>query len=269
MKRETILAKPLITLIGSPAWVERAVNLLHQNGFSTRHYDCPHPSPSSLIDDLLDHYPVLLLGDSADPHWERHIHTLRTEQSTRRIPVLLVLSEPISEHRALDAGATACLQAENLDTQLIALVQQHARVLSPDQLDALVCRCRDPLPPLAQLGVKRFNAGAYHSQHDAFEELWMEETGPIRELYRAVLQVGVAYYHISRGNHAGGLKMLRRTVQWFALLPDECQGIDIRQLHEDADRVRAILQAMNPTDIASFDRALFRPVPFLHDQPED
>ncbi len=43
----------------------------------------------------------------------------------------------------------------------------------------------------------------------------MAESGPVRDLYRAILQVGVAYYHITRGNHAGGLRMLRRCVQWF------------------------------------------------------
>ena len=91
----------------------------------------------------------------------------------------------------------------------------------------------------------------------------MEQTSPIRELYRVILQVGVAYYHITRGNHAGGLKMLRRTVQWFTMLPDECQGVNVRQLRTDADRVRAALRAMAPADIASFDRSLLKPVPLV------
>jgi predicted metal-dependent hydrolase len=111
------------------------------------------------------------------------------------------------------------------------------------------------------LGVERFNQGAYYAQHDAFEALWMAESGPVRELYRAILQVGIAYYHVTRGNHAGGLKMLRRCVQWFAVLPDECQGIDVRQLRNDAARVHAALLAIAPDEIANFDRALLKPVP--------
>jgi len=124
----------------------------------------------------------------------------------------------------------------------------------------LWCQCQESLPRLAQLGVERFNAGAYYAQHDAFEEQWMAESGPVRELYRAILQVGVAYYHITRGNHAGGLKMLQRSVQWFALLPDTCQGIDVRQLREDAGRVRAVLKSIAPADIDTFDRALLKPI---------
>ncbi len=51
-----------------------------------------------------------------------------------------------------------------------------------------------------------------------------------------------------------------RRVQWLARLPDMCQGVDVRQLREDAERVRAALQALDPAQIASFDRALLRPV---------
>jgi len=55
----------------------------------------------------------------------------------------------------------------------------------------------------------------------------MATSGPVRELYRAILQVGIAYYQIERGNHRGALKMLLRSVQWLAMLPDRCQGIDV------------------------------------------
>jgi predicted metal-dependent hydrolase len=74
------------------------------------------------------------------------------------------------------------------------------------------------------------------------------------------LQVGIAYYQIERGNHRGALKMLLRSVQWLAILPDACQGIDVRQLREDSQRVRAALEALNPLEIGSFDRALLKPL---------
>jgi hypothetical protein len=54
--------------------------------------------------------------------------------------------------------------------------------------------------------------------------------------------------------------MLRRCVQWFALLPDECQGVDVRQLREDAARVRVALQTMAAEDSPPFDRALLKPI---------
>ena len=79
-----------------------------------------------------------------------------------------------------------------------------------------------------------------------------------RDLYRAILQVGVAYYQIERGNFRGALKMLQRSVQWLHLLPDQCQGIDVAQLRRDSYRVRAELQRLGPDGLAEFDRGLLK-----------
>jgi hypothetical protein len=51
-----------------------------------------------------------------------------------------------------------------------------------------------------------------------------------------------------------------RSIQWLALLPDTCQGIDVAQLRADAARVRAELERVGETGIASFDRTLLKPV---------
>jgi predicted metal-dependent hydrolase len=209
---------------------------------------------------MLEHYPALLLIDGSSPDWPLWVASVKTEQATRRIPVL-VLTPDGAEYTAIRAsGADDYLLYSLPDETFLQHIREQARTLPPDLIERLECQCREELPPLAQLGVERFNQGAYYAQHDAFEEQWMSETGPVRNLYRAILQVGVAYYHITRGNHEGGLKMLRRCVQWFALLPDECQGVDVRQLREDAARVRAALQTMADEDSPSFDRALLKPV---------
>ncbi len=152
-------------------------------------------------------------------------------------------------------GADGFIPVGDLETQLIAVVGKMARRMAPDQIEALNCACGEDLPPRAREAVEQFNAGEYYHQHDLFEAEWMAETGPVRELYRAVLQVGVAYYHITRGNYRGALRMLQRSVQWLAILPDVCQGIDVRQLREDAARVRAVLETAG-----SYDPALLQPL---------
>ena len=126
-----------------------------------------------------------------------------------------------------------------------------------EQLD---CECEESLPPLALEAIALFNTGEYHQQHDLFEELWRQTRGPVRDLYQGTLQLGLAYYQITRGNYRGALKMLRRSNRWLAHLPDACQGIDVKQLREDLFRVRAELEGMKPEDIANFDRSLLKPV---------
>ncbi len=109
-------------------------------------------------------------------------------------------------------------------------------------------------------GLRQFNAHEFFECHETLETVWRRETGPVRELYRAILQIGVAYYQIERGNYWGAYKMFLRTLQWFEPLPDRCQGIDVARLRADADAARAHLEALGPERIAEFDRALIRPV---------
>lgn len=105
-----------------------------------------------------------------------------------------------------------------------------------------------------------FNAGRYYKQHDLFEALWVETSNPVRDLYRAILQVGVAYYQVERNNYRGARKMLMRAVQWLEILPDVCQTVDVGQLRTDAYRVRAALEALPKDATEGFDRALLKPV---------
>lgn len=257
-----LIQKPRIGLNGSTNW---AAELLRRLSASDTYEPVHFQHSATLIDDVLDHYPALMLIDGASPGWLRTVTVIKTEQATRRIPVLVVAEDTSSKADARNAGADAVLLRAALDADLFAMIDAHALHPDPALVEQLLCQCAEPLPALAREGVEKFNKGAFYAQHDAFEDQWMDETGPVRELYRAVLQVGVAYYHITRGNHAGGLKMLRRVVQWFSRLPDQCQGIDVKRLREDAAQVRAALAAMDPADIANFDRTLFKPVPLIED----
>jgi predicted metal-dependent hydrolase len=249
-------APPIVGLLGAPAWGEQARRLLQAGGFVPVTYALT----DRWLDALLDRYPALLLADATQPDWATRVTALKADQATRRVPVLVIAAEQAIERAAQALGADGILWLSDLDRALVeragALVW-HMDAATRARLD---CQCAQSLPPLGWQGVQHFNAGEYYAQHDAFEAQWMAERGPVRELYRAILQVGVAYYHLTRGNHAGALRMLRRSAQWFARLPDVCQGVDVRQLQQDAARVRRALQELPPTEIARFDRALLRPI---------
>lgn len=257
----TLADAPLVGILGRPSWAELACAQLASGGFALVFYD----GSADLMRRLIDECPALLLVDATAPGWQTHVTTIKVEQATRRLPVLVVAPTPDVGAAAQRAGAQGAVLVHELVTALVDRVRAQARVLDKETRHELDCQCQQELPPLARLGVERFNAGAYYAQHDAFEEQWMREAGPVRDLYRAILQVGVAYYHILRGNYSGGLKMLQRSVQWLALLPDVCQGVDVRQLREDSMQVRRALEAMLATSHTSFDHELLKPVPIISD----
>lgn len=120
--------------------------------------------------------------------------------------------------------------------------------------------CSEPLPPRAQEAISLFNNGEYYLQHDLLEALWRDEPRRIRDLYQGILQVGVAYYQVTRGNRRGAVKMLLRAERWLADLPDVCQTVDVAALRADAARVKAILLALRDDEMGAFDTALFQPV---------
>ena len=105
----------------------------------------------------------------------------------------MVISDDAQRDEALRSGANLVLASDELIDALPMLLTDLARVLDETTLAELDRQCSEPLPPEALDAVAKFNAGAYHEQHDAFEALWMQEPGPVRQLYQGVLQVGIAY----------------------------------------------------------------------------
>jgi uncharacterized protein len=120
-----------------------------------------------------------------------------------------------------------------------------------------------PFHPEALRGMALFDAGEYFEAHEALETAWRAESGPVRDLYHGMLQVGVAYYHILRGNYVGARKLFHRSRRWLDLFPAEYGGIDLARFRADADRVEAALIRLGPQHTAQIDRGLMKPIPWV------
>lgn len=113
---------------------------------------------------------------------------------------------------------------------------------------------------MAILGIALFNQRQYWKAHEALEEAWKAESGPVRYLYRGILQVGTVYLHIQRDNYVGALKMYSRCQRWLDPFPDHCRGINIAQLRTDLETVITEARYIGPNQLSSFNLALFRPI---------
>lgn len=249
------MTQTTIVIAGQPHWMSEI-----QAKLSPEYRLLNYTEPASYIARLADDRAALILADGDDPRWRFWTTTPKTSPATRRVPIVLVTDNPEVKREAFLAGADLHLSSSELLAQIKTLVKDYARVPDPKLIEQLDCECQEALPPLAVEGVQKFNAGEYYPQHDLFEAQWVKTSGPVRDLYRAILQVGMAYYQIERGNYRGAMKMLLRSVQWLAILPDVCQGIDVKQLREDSYRVRAALERLKPEEIGQFDRSLMKPL---------
>lgn len=103
--------------------------------------------------------------------------------------------------------------------------------------------CDEPPPPGLTRGIEQFNRGEYWECHETLEALWIAEPRTVRGLYQGILQVGVALHHLRNENLPGALKVFRRGLPKLHRLPDVCQGVDVKQLIEDATAVYEALPA--------------------------
>ena len=120
--------------------------------------------------------------------------------------------------------------------------------------------CQAPLHPQAIHGMELFNLGRYFEAHEALEAAWRAESGPVRDLYRGILQVGVVYLHITNHNYPGALKVYQRSRKWLMPWPEICRGIAVGRLRRDMETVMTALQKLGPQHIAEFDASLLKPI---------
>jgi uncharacterized protein len=98
------------------------------------------------------------------------------------------------------------------------------------------CRKEPPMEFLE--GIEQFNRGDYFECHETLEEIWMGEQGKIRDLYKGILQIGVAVYHAKRSNLKGAMRLVSSGMELLSPFAPECMGIDVAHLLQSAARFR-------------------------------
>jgi len=120
--------------------------------------------------------------------------------------------------------------------------------------------CSAPLHPHAAEGLRLFNAGKYFEAHEALEVAWLEEKGKVRDLYRGILQIGVAYLHITRANFNGAVKVYGRSQRWLKDWPPVCRGVYVEELRRDAEMAIREVKRLGKERLGEFDLRLLKPV---------
>ncbi|MCA9916629.1 MAG: DUF309 domain-containing protein [Anaerolineales bacterium] len=244
-------------------WVETAVAIGAPS--SPEQHELPgeslHGPAGKLFEQITNWQPVLLLFDLTNEQipWRRWIPSLKSSPATRRLPILAFgpHSDKETMQTAKKLGATWVVARSRFTAAMPDLLQKYARL--PNH-EALAHSCQEPLAELAKEGIALFNQGDYYKCHDALEEAWKQDQSPARELYRGILQAGIAYYQIQRGNYRGAVKMMLRLRQWLDPLPPVCRGVNVARLRQNAAEVQAILTELGPENMAAFDTAVIQPI---------
>lgn len=115
-------------------------------------------------------------------------------------------------------------------------------------------RCRDV--PTAEMirALEQLNRGEYWRQHETLENVWRaEQDESIRNLYKGILQVGVGFHHLTRGNFRGVVKVLTRAINYLLPYSPTCMSIDVERLIAEGTAVLELVIALGPERIKEID----------------
>ncbi len=108
----------------------------------------------------------------------------------------------------------------------------------PESVDVL-------FPDLVWRGIALLNNQEYFEAHEVLETAWRAEKKPIRTLYQGILQAGIAYYHLRRGNRTGTLKLLNRAILHLSPWENMTSPVNVTDFLHNLQIMREYLQKEN------------------------
>jgi predicted metal-dependent hydrolase len=81
-------------------------------------------------------------------------------------------------------------------------------------------------------GRRRFEAGAFHDAHEAWESGWRQARGDERLVLQALILWATALHHHARGKELGATRLLHRALERLAEVDDAFDGLDLDALRE-------------------------------------
>jgi hypothetical protein len=178
---------------------------------------------------------------------------IKSAPATRRIPVVCFGAHVEGENLKFARSAVRMWMARSACKGSVWHYPADCGI--PD-LSGLVRACSENLSPGKRVEVNRREYSRPRNAGSA----WNQDDSVGRELYRAILQVAVAYLQIERENYQGAMKMFLRLRQWIDPLPDTCRGVNIALLRSDAYQAQEELSRIGMYGMQNFDRSLLKPV---------
>ena len=201
---------------------------------------------------------VLIDANAADAAWFEWVSAAKDNPASEHVPIIAFGShtDTAQRDRWLAAGVDRYLARSNFVDGLSEFIAAAVRDTTADP-------CSEPLTEGVVRGLEEFNAGQYFEQHETLELVWRAEMRPVRDLYRGILQIGVACLQIERGNAAGAIKLIDRAMRWLQPFRPACQTVDVDRLLAEAATLRNEIERVGFDQVGRVNRGLFPKVHFV------
>jgi len=99
-------------------------------------------------------------------------------------------------------------------------------------------------------GLGCYRAEQFWLAHEHWESVWLQLAEPEKTFLQSLIQISAAFHHLQTGNTRGAVSLLRRALRRLEPYPALFQGIDLKQLRNEAGAWLAALEsgvAAHPT----------------------
>jgi predicted metal-dependent hydrolase len=117
----------------------------------------------------------------------------------------------------------------------------------------------EALPEEFWLGIEQFNQREFYACHDTLEAIWMEAGEPERTLYQGILQIAVAFYHLSNQNGRGAMILLGEGINRLRKYTPDYEGVEISPLLSQCQRILQTVQTTEADGLAALWASLLHP----------
>jgi hypothetical protein len=105
-------------------------------------------------------------------------------------------------------------------------------------------------------GVLLFNHHLFFEVHEVLEAQWIKESGEERRFLQGLIQIAVAFYHLSNHNLRGALSLLHDGVEKISPHQPAFLGIELRNFLAGLETCRHELLRLEPEGLARFQTAM-------------
>lgn len=106
------------------------------------------------------------------------------------------------------------------------------------------------VPANLRRAAEEFNQGQFFECHETLEEIWQEEAGDVRDLYKGLIQVAAAFVHARRNNRFGVNRLLTTALGYLAPYREAgAMGFDVEAVCLAAERLLDALPAVEQDQI--------------------
>jgi predicted metal-dependent hydrolase len=101
-------------------------------------------------------------------------------------------------------------------------------------------------------GLACYRARRFFDAHEHWEGVWLTLEEPEKSFLQGLIQITVAFHHLSVGNRTGAASLLRRALKRLELRPAVFGGIDVAPLRAEIQACLHAIEHDAPGDIAAF-----------------